>query len=156
MEFHGERPPEEMMHSPENNTDDPPAVPESEIQLEFVRSSGPGGQNVNKTSSKAQLRWRVGDSQAFTEEQKAAIRAYAGNRLNNEDEIVLAAQAERSQVQNREEVIRRLQELVTDALAPKKERKATRVSRSQKEQRLSEKRRIGEKKQQRKLPRGEW
>lgn len=132
------------------------AVPENELQIDFVRSSGPGGQKVNKTSSKAQLRWNVGESRVFTEEQKAAIRASAGNRLNSEDEIVLAAQAERSQFQNRDDVVRRLQDLVAEALSPKPERKPTEVSRSQKRQRLEEKRRLGDKKRDRKLPKGEW
>lgn len=131
------------------------AVPESEIKLDFVRSSGPGGQNVNKTSSKAQLRWNVGSSRAFTDEQKAAIRKSAGNRLNGADEIVLSSQTERSQSQNRDEVVERLQDLVAGALTPEKERKPTKVSRSQKQGRLDDKRRTGDKKSGRKPPRGD-
>jgi ribosome-associated protein len=129
-----------------------PQVPESEIELDFVRSSGPGGQNVNKKSTKVQLRWNVSASQAFDESQKAFIRAAAGNRLNDQDEIVLASQSERSQTQNRDEVIRRLQDLVAAALAPRKSRKLRKVSRSQKQQRLGEKRRVGEKKKSRRPP----
>ena len=132
-----------------------PAVPENEIRLEFARSSGPGGQNVNKVSSKAQLRWHVGGSQAFTNEQKALIRAYAGNRLTKDDEIALAAESERSQLQNKEEAIRRLQDLVRLALTPRKKRKPTKVSRAQKRQRLEHKRLAGEKKRNRRPPR-EW
>lgn len=133
-----------------------PAVPESELRLDFARSSGPGGQKVNKVSSKVRLRWRVGGSRAFTDEQNAAIRAAAGHRLNAQDEIVLAAEAERSQLQNREEVIRRLQELVAIALTPRKKRRPTKVSRSQKRRRLDDKRVVGERKRSRKPPRGEW
>jgi ribosome-associated protein len=133
-----------------------PAVPENEIILVFVRSSGPGGQNVNKTSTKAQLHWNVGASAAFSEEQKAAIRKAAGARLNGRDEIVLASDAERSQLQNRDEVVRRLQALVAKALAPKKSRKPTKVSRAQKRRRLDEKRLIGQKKSARRPPKGEW
>ncbi|MBI4458038.1 aminoacyl-tRNA hydrolase [Candidatus Uhrbacteria bacterium] len=133
-----------------------PTVPESEITVDFVRSSGPGGQKVNKTSSKAQLRWNVGASPAFTDEQKAMIRAAAGGRLNREDEIVLAAEAERSQFQNRGAVVARLQELVAVALTPKKTRRATKVSRAQKRQRLDAKRRHATKKTARKTPPGEW
>jgi len=132
-----------------------PAVPESEIDMAFVRSSGPGGQNVNKTSTKAQLRWNVGASQAFTEEQKTAIRSFAGGRLTDADEIVLASDAERSQPQNRAEVIRRLQLLVASALAPKKARKPTKVSKTQKRKRLSDKRRVSEKKSFRRPPSSE-
>lgn len=131
-----------------------PRVPETEIQLDFVRSSGPGGQNVNKTSSKVQLRWQVGGSHAFTEAQQTVIRAHAGKRLNSQDEIVLAAQTERSQLQNRDEVIQRLQDLVAEALTPKKKRKKTRVSYTQKQKRLEDKRRTGEVKRTRKPPRG--
>lgn len=137
-------------------TEDMNTVPASEIRLDFARSSGPGGQNVNKVSSKAQLRWSVDASAAFTDEQKAAIRAYAGSRLTKDDEIVLAAESERSQLQNKEEVIRRLQELVRAALAPKKKRRPTKVSRAQKRKRVEEKRLVGEKKRTRRAPRWEW
>ncbi|TAK05534.1 aminoacyl-tRNA hydrolase [Patescibacteria group bacterium] len=130
-------------------------IPAQEIRLEFVRSSGPGGQNVNKTASKVQLRWHVGGSSAFSDFEKAAIRAYAGHRLNSEDEIVLVAQTERSQSQNRNQVIQRLQDVVAAALTPKKKHKKTRVSRSQKQKRLEDKRRTGEVKRARKPPRGE-
>ena len=133
-----------------------PKVPYGEINIDFVRSSGPGGQKVNKTSSKAQLRWNVGNSEAYTDEQKATIRKMAGNRLNIEDEIVLSEQNERSQYQNREMVIKRLQQLVGEALTPKKERKPTKPSKGQKQQRLDDKRRQGEKKRSRQKPRGGW
>jgi len=158
MGFRGEGPPvpEEARSSPENKIDAPPAVPESEIDVVFVRSSGPGGQNVNKTSTKAQLRWNVGRSGVFTDEQKAAIRAAAGNRLSKEDEIVLFDQSQRSQPQNREAAVARLQELVAEALAPRKERKETKVSRGEKQRRLEDKRRQSEKKQWRKPPKGGW
>ena len=131
-------------------------IPETELSLDFSRSSGPGGQNVNKVSSRAQVRWYVGGSQAFTDDEKILIRAHAGKNLNKNDEIVLAAESERSQAQNKEEVIRRLRELVAKALTPKKKRRPTRVSRSQKMKRLDEKRIIGERKQNRKAPRNEW
>lgn len=133
-----------------------PSVPESELRLDFARSGGPGGQNVNKVSSKAVLRWKVGSSAAFTDEQKAAIRAAAGKYLNKEDEIVLTAESERSQLQNREAVIRRLQELVGVALMPKKKRKPTKVSRAQKRKRFESKRLVGERKRSRKPPRADW
>ncbi|MFC1702998.1 alternative ribosome rescue aminoacyl-tRNA hydrolase ArfB [Patescibacteria group bacterium] len=141
----------------EREAPEPPRVSESELDIDFVRSSGPGGQKVNKTSSKAQLRWNVGESGGFTDAQKEAIREVAGNRLNGEDEIVLSAEIERSQLQNKSAVIKRLNEIVEEALTPKKERKETRVSRTQKKKRLDEKRRTGEKKQNRKKPRqGDW
>lgn len=133
-----------------------PRVSESEIDIVFVRSSGPGGQKVNKTSSKAQLRWNVGESAGFTDSQKEAIREVSGNRLNGDDEIVLVAETERSQLQNKSAVIRRLQDIVTEALTPKKERKEMKVSRSQKRKRLDDKRKVSEKKRLRKSPKGGW
>lgn len=131
-------------------------IPESELRLDFSRSSGPGGQNVNKVSSKAQVRWSVGASRVFTEEQKILVRAFAGKHLNKADEIVLSAESERSQLQNKEEVIRRLNALVEMALMPKKKRKPTKVSRSQKRKRVEQKRIVADKKRNRKSPRGEW
>lgn len=131
-------------------------VPETELHIDFVRSSGPGGQNVNKTATKAQLRWPVGASRAYTEDQKAHIRAGAGKRLNADDEIVLWADTERSQPQNRAAVIKRLQRLVEAALTPRKARKPTRVTRAQKQKRLEEKRRQADKKSLRRPPKGEW
>ena len=150
-----EQPPSGMPQGTEKE-DVAPSVPEHEIEIDFVRASGPGGQKVNKTSSKAQLRWNVGASSAFTEEQKASIRAYAGNRLSGADEIVLAEQSERSQLQNRETVVQRLQDLVAAALAPKTERKETKVPRAQKAKRLDDKRRESRKKQERRGSKGEW
>jgi ribosome-associated protein len=146
-----------MGGKPEAN--DPPSVPEHEFRIEFVRSSGPGGQNVNKTSSKAQLRWKVGKSQAFTEEQKALIRLAAGNRLNNEDEIVISDQTTREQPQNKAKAIERLQDLVAKALTPKKEREMTEtkeVREAKERARLEAKFRKKETKQQRREPKGGW
>ena len=152
--------------APENKANNPsveagvetnrPSVPESEINIDFVRSSGPGGQKVNKTSSKAQLRWNVGESGVYSEEQKEAIREAAGKRLNTEDEIVLSEQNERSQFQNRDAVIKRLQVLVVEAITPKKKRKPTRVSKNQKQQRLNNKKRTSDKKKNRQSPKGDW
>lgn len=124
-------------------------VPESEMNITFARSGGHGGQNVNKVNTKAVLRWHVGRSAAFTEEQKALIRAAAGNRLNREDEVVIFDQTERSQPQNKDNAVRRLQELVVEALTPQKERKATAPSRAERDRRLADKSHQKNKKQER-------
>lgn len=145
-----------MPQVPERRPGERPTVPEDEIQHVAVRSSGPGGQNVNKTNTKDQLRWHIGSSRGFTEEEKALIRANKRKPPNNADEIVLAAQAERSLSQNREEVTRRLQDLVAEALKPKKVRRPTGVSQTQKQERLADKRHTGEKKQNRQFGRGDW
>ena len=111
-------------------------VPESELQIDFSHSSGPGGQNVNKTATKATARWRVGDSAAFTTEQKERIRQALGNRLTKNDEIVVSAEAECSQWQNKTQALERLQNLVSRALARKKPRRPTKPTRSSRERRL--------------------
>jgi len=130
-----------------------PRVPESEIAVEFARSSGPGGQNVNKASTKAVLRWNIGASRAFSEEEKNAIRARAGGRRNSADEIVLHEQSERSQARNREAAFGRLQELVRIALEPKKSRRKSGVPASERRKRLDDKRRAALKKESRRPPR---
>ncbi|HSD12225.1 MAG TPA: alternative ribosome rescue aminoacyl-tRNA hydrolase ArfB [Patescibacteria group bacterium] len=129
---------------------------QDELTIAFSHSSGPGGQNVNKVATRAQLHWNVGKSAAFTDAQKALIRRAAGKRLNANDEIVLSAENERSQSQNKANVIERLERLIADALRPRKVRRPTKVSRNQKRKRLEAKRIVGEKKKFRKPPRGEW
>ena len=125
------------------------AIPESELVFEFIRSSGPGGQNVNKTSSKVRLRWNVDRSTVFTTEEKERIKTFLANRLNLEGEIVLASDETRSQTQNRERVTELLQLLVTEALTPEKERVPTKLPRAVKRKRLDEKAHVSQKKQAR-------
>lgn len=114
-------------------------IPESETQITFARSSGAGGQNVNKTSTKAVLHWSVGNSNIFTPEEKERIRMKLTNRLNNVDEIVIMSEEERSQFQNREQAIERLRTLVTQALLIPKKRRATKPTYSSKLERLETK-----------------
>ncbi|MFA6429460.1 MAG: alternative ribosome rescue aminoacyl-tRNA hydrolase ArfB [Patescibacteria group bacterium] len=114
-------------------------VPESEMMIEFVRSSGPGGQNVNKTSSKAQLHWNVSASKVFTDREKSLIKERLAHRLTKEGFIVLASDEQRSQSQNREAVIKLLRSLVIKALAPIKPRVPTKPTRGSKERRIGAK-----------------
>ena len=111
-------------------------IPESELNITFARSSGAGGQNVNKTSTKVIIHWSVGKSAVLTDEEKVRVREKLANRINNEDELVLMSEEERSQLQNRESAIARLQELVTEALHVPKKRRPTRPSKSSKLKRL--------------------
>lgn len=105
-------------------------IPESEMRITFARSSGAGGQNVNKVSSKVFVHWSIIDSNIFSDEEKNRIRIKLVNRINSDDEIVISAEDERSQLQNRENAIVRLHELVADAVYVPKKRKPSKPSRA--------------------------
>lgn len=122
------------------------AVPESEISESFSRSGGKGGQNVNKLSTKAEVRWNVDHSLAFTDEEKEKIKYVLKNRINKKGELVVISQEERSQFQNRKLAVERLNRLVSSALIQENERIPTGPTRASKERRLEEKRRQKEKK----------
>lgn len=111
-------------------------IPDSEIKISFARSSGAGGQNVNKTSTKAILHWSVGGSNIYTPDEKTRIRTKMSNRLNNDDEIVIMAEEERSQIQNRLNAVERLQSEVNEALIIPKKRRPTKPTYSSKLKRL--------------------
>lgn len=132
----------------------PKSIPEYECQIEYVRGGGAGGQKVNKTSSTAQLRWHIGRSSTFTSEEKGRIRLALASRVTKDDEIVLKSQEERSQKQNKEAVLARLNELVADALKPMKERVEGEPTKGSKERRLQGKALDSKKKQERR--KGDW
>mgnify|MGYP002865294149 CR=1 FL=1 len=115
-------------------------IPEEEIVLAFVRSSGPGGQNVNKVSSAVQLRFDVAASPSLPEAVKARLAGLAGRRLTREGVLVIQAQRFRTQERNREDARERLAAFVETGLRAPKPRIATKPSRGAKERRLGEKR----------------
>jgi ribosome-associated protein len=104
-------------------------VPEPEIQYRFVRSGGPGGQHVNKTSSKVQLRWNVRTSSIDDAIKSRVFKLYF-NRINDEGELMLECDETRSQKENKDIVTRRLNELVRRAAKPPKRRRPTKPSKS--------------------------
>ena len=121
-------------------------------ELEFTtsRSSGPGGQNVNKVNSKVILRWNVLHSTLITDEQKVLLLNKLSTQLTREGELILTAQESRSQLQNKEAVIEKLNALLRKAFTKPKARKATRPTKSSKVKRVDNKKRHAEKKQWRK------
>lgn len=123
-----------------------------ELEFSTSRSSGPGGQNVNKVNTKVTLKFNVAGSLILTDEEKATILAKLATRITTEGVLVLTAQDKRSQLQNKEAVIAKLDELMTKAFFKKKARKATKPSRSSKEKRFTKKKQVSEKKKWRQRP----
>jgi ribosome-associated protein len=114
-------------------------IPDTDIDMVAIRSAGPGGQNVNKVASAVQLRFALHRNVTLREDVKARLRALAGQRLNDADEILIVARAHRSQEQNRREAEQRLCDLVRRALIVPKKRHATKPTRASKERRLDAK-----------------
>jgi ribosome-associated protein len=125
------------------------SIPESEISLTASRSSGPGGQNVNKVSSKVTLAFDVLGSAVLSEEQKRRIMGRLATRINKEGILQIVSQRTRSQELNRADALQRFSELLRRALTPQRPRIRTRTPAPAKEQRLLEKRKRGLSKQAR-------
>ena len=117
-----------------------------EITFQTSRSSGPGGQNVNKVESRVELRFHLLDSQVLTEAQKALILEKVANQLTAEGLLLVTAQDDRSQFRNKEIALARFHELLQKSLRRPKPRKATKPSKGAVRKRLESKKKDGEKK----------
>ena len=129
-------------------------VRHSELRFETARSSGPGGQHVNKTETKVTLVFDVDASTSLSEEQRDLLRRRLASRLSKDGELRLSSQRSRSQRANREDVVERFADLLRTTLMPVPERKATRVPATAKRQRREEKQKTAAKKKGRQ--RVEW
>jgi len=128
------------------------SVPEAELEVRAVRSSGPGGQSVNTTDSKVELRWDVASSTALSEQQRARLLERLGSRLTSDGVLILTGSEHKSQHRNRAAVLARFRSIVGEALAPPRQRRRTRPTRASKQRRLDQKRRRGETKRLRQPP----
>lgn len=129
------------------------SIDEKEIKENFVRSSGPGGQNVNKVATAVQLRFHVLNSPSLPEEVKLRLIKLAGRRITGDGELVIVARRYRTQEKNRSDALERLVELIREAARRPARRKKTKPSFAAKQKRLAAKKRRSELKKQRRMTR---
>jgi ribosome-associated protein len=128
-------------------------IDEREIEEQFVRASGPGGQNVNKLSTAVQLRFDVRHSPSLPPDVRARLERLAGARLTRDGVLVIIAQRHRTQARNRDDALERLLELIRQAAVAPVKRRPTRPTKASRERRIeSKKRRAGIKRERRGRP----
>jgi ribosome-associated protein len=115
-------------------------IPSGELEIAFARSGGPGGQNVNKVSSKVDLRWNPLTSDALNEDDRALLIEKLKNRLTNDGVLIVTSTLTRDQIKNREDARSKLSLIVKAALDRPKPRKATKPSKGAKRRRIADKR----------------
>jgi ribosome-associated protein len=129
------------------------SIPDGELSWSFVRSSGPGGQNVNKVATAVQLRFDLDGSATLSADVKARLTALAGRRITADGALLIIARNHRTQERNRREAGERLVDLIRRSLAPPKARRATAPTRAARERRLESKTRVQRAKRLRRRPR---
>jgi ribosome-associated protein len=127
-------------------------IPDDELEWTFARSGGPGGQNVNKVASKAQLRWRPSASTALGAEVMERLLAQQKSRLTSDGDLLISSQVYRDQERNRQACLDKLAAMIEKALHPPPKRRPTRPGRAARENRLEGKRRRAEIKSARRSP----
>jgi ribosome-associated protein len=124
-------------------------IPLEEFEFTYARSSGPGGQNVNKVNSKAMLRWPVMLSPTLPADVRARLVAKIGNQITNDGDLIITSDRCRDQPRNREDCLEKLAELLKSVATAPKKRRPTKPGRAAKERRLKSKQEQSQKKQQR-------
>jgi ribosome-associated protein len=125
------------------------SIDEREIQMEFTRASGPGGQNINKVATAVQLRFDIANSKSLPEEVRNRLLHLADNRITEDGTLIINAQRFRSQDRNRQDAVERLVKLIRSATEKPKPRRKTEPTPASKKRRLESKRRRGETKRMR-------
>src|SRR6184192_3934541 len=126
-------------------------IPDGELQWSFVRSGGPGGQNVNKVASKAVLRWNLAASPSLLEDVKARFRAQQRNRITIDGDLIVTSQRFRDQERNKEDCLEKLRHMILQATLIPKPRKPSKPGRAARERRLQVKRHHSEIKKNRRV-----
>lgn len=124
-------------------------IEEKDLQFDFTRASGPGGQHVNRAATAVQLRYDVSEASSLRDDVRARLLRLARNRITKDGELILEASEHRSQSRNREEALERLVALVREAAQPPKRRRRTRPTKASQRRRLAKKRKHAEKKRRR-------